>query len=137
MMRALAEQEPGKIVFDESAAEAALRQLLRSPEFGRVWVLCRRGSVVGYLALTLGFSFEYRGRDAFIDELYIQPEHRRQGLGRLATDFAERAAKELGVQAVHLEVDHGNGLALEFYRRIGYAEHGRYLMTKWLTREPR
>jgi ribosomal protein S18 acetylase RimI-like enzyme len=135
MMRALAEQEPGKIQFDAAAAQVALRTLFAQPELGRTWLVCDGGSAVGYLVLTLGFSFEFRGRDAFIDELYIAPGYRRRGLGRMAMEFAEKRAKELGVNAVHLEVDHGNDPAMELYRRIGYADHDRYLMTKWLIKK--
>jgi ribosomal protein S18 acetylase RimI-like enzyme len=36
------------------------------------------------------------------------------------------------VNAIHLEVDRGNHPALELYRRIGYQDHDRFLMTKWL-----
>jgi ribosomal protein S18 acetylase RimI-like enzyme len=50
-------------------------------------------------------------------------------------EVAEKYAMELGVNAVHLEVDHGNDPAIELYRRIGYADHGRYLMTKWLAKK--
>jgi len=134
-MRRLAEHEPGKIEFDEAAAHAALRMLLQELQLGRIWVLWKRDTAVGYIVLTLGFSFEFRGRDAFIDELYIEPAYRRRGLGRMAMEFAERRARELGVNAVHLEVDHGNDPALELYRRIGYVDHKRFLMTKWLTKK--
>jgi ribosomal protein S18 acetylase RimI-like enzyme len=82
--------------------------------------------------LTLGYSFEFRGRDAFVDELYIEPEFRRRGLGRRAMEFLEERARALGVNAVHLEVDRGNDAAAELYRRAGYADQGRFLMTKWL-----
>jgi ribosomal protein S18 acetylase RimI-like enzyme len=132
MMRTLAEQEPGTIEFDEPSALAALKLLLAEPRFGRAWVLWDGRTPVGYVVLTISFSFEYRGRDAFIDELYIEPAYRRRGLGRMAMEFAEQRAKELGVNAVHLEVDHGNDPAMELYRKIGYADHDRHLMTKWL-----
>ena len=46
--------------------------------------------------------------------------------------FAEGAARERGVNAMHLEVSPDNQAALELYRRAGYADHGRSLMTKWL-----
>jgi len=135
MMRALAEQEPGAIEFDEAAAGAALRMFLTEPRLGRMWVLRQQDTAVGYVVLTLGFSFEFRGQDAFIDELYIEPPYRRRGLGRLAMEFAEQRAKELGANAVHLEVDEGNDPAMELYRRIGYVDHDRHLMTKWLTKK--
>jgi len=132
MMRALAEQEPGATHFDESAVRSAFLQFLSLPAFGRIWVLYHGPALVGYVVLTLGFSFEFRGHDAFIDELFIVPAHRRRGFGRQAMAFVEQEAREMGVHAIHLEVDRGNDPALELYRRTGYRSHDRFLMTKWL-----
>jgi ribosomal protein S18 acetylase RimI-like enzyme len=87
---------------------------------------------VGYVVLAVGFSFEFRGHDAFIDELYIDAAYRRRGYGRRVLAFAEERAREMGVNAIHLEVDRGNDPALELYRRTGYQDHDRFLMTKWL-----
>lgn len=134
MMRHLAEHPPGTIQFDESAARAALRQFLSLPTFGGVWLLCEEDTTVGYIVLTLGFSFEFHGHDAFIDELYIDAACRRRGFGRQAVAFVEKKAREMGVNAIHLEVDRGNDSAMELYRRTGYQDHDRFLMTKWLNR---
>jgi ribosomal protein S18 acetylase RimI-like enzyme len=135
MMRLLAEQEPGKIQFDEAAGRASLRKFLSLPAFGGVWMLCEGNKGVGYIVLTVGFSFEFHGHDAFIDELYVDVAHRRRGYGRKAVTFMEEKAREMGVNAIHLEVDRGNDSAFELYRRAGYADHDRFLMTKWLKRE--
>lgn len=135
MMRVLAEQEPGKIKFDELAARASFRQLLSLPPFGRVWLLCETNKVAGYVVLTIGFSFEFHGHDAFIDELYVDAAYRRRGWGRQAVVFVEQKARDMGVNAVHLEVDQGNERALELYRRAGYEDHARFLMTKWLNKK--
>ncbi len=132
MMRNLAEHEPGAIKFDELAARAAFRQFLSLPAFGGAWLLCDGDKPVGYIILTLGFSFEFHGQDAFIDELYVDAAYRRRGIGRQAVAFVEKKSRELGVNAIHLEVDRGNGPALELYRRTGYEDHERFLMTKWL-----
>jgi ribosomal protein S18 acetylase RimI-like enzyme len=132
MMRNLAEQEPGAYYFDETVARDALRKFLGSPEMGRAWVFFEAETPAGYIVLTFGYSFEYHGRDSFIDELYIEPQYRRQGIGRRAMQFVEERARELGVNAIHLEVDHGNDPAAELYRRAGYDDHSRFLMTKWL-----
>jgi len=132
MMRALAKQDPEVIPFDESAARTAFHQFLSLPEFGRTWLFHDGPALVGYIILTIGFSFEFRGHDAFIDELYIVPAHRRRGFGRQAMALVEQKAREMGVNAIHLEVDPGNDSALELYRRTGYRNHDRFLMTKWL-----
>jgi len=135
MMRLLAEQEPGKIRFDEAAARATLLKFWSLPAFGAIWVVCEGSKPIGYVILTIGFSFEFHGHDAFIDELYIDAGYRRRGYGRQAVAFLEKRARERGVHAVHLEVDRGNDPAFELYRRAGYEDHDRFLMTKWLDRE--
>jgi ribosomal protein S18 acetylase RimI-like enzyme len=132
MMRNLAEQEPGAYYFDEPVVREVLRKFLDSPELGQAWVFFESETPVGYIVLTFGYSFEYHGRDSFIDELYIEPQYRRQGIGRRAMQFVEERARELGVNAIHLEVYKGNDPAAELYRRAGYDDHSRFLMTKWL-----
>jgi ribosomal protein S18 acetylase RimI-like enzyme len=132
MMRKLAEQEPGAYYFDEPVVRKALHDFLANPEFGKAWIFSERVASVGYVVLTLGYSFEYHGREAFVDELYVEPQFRKQGIGRRAMQFVEDRAREMGVHVIHLEVDHGNDPALELYQRAGYQDHHRYLMTKWL-----
>jgi ribosomal protein S18 acetylase RimI-like enzyme len=137
MMRSLAEQEPGAYFFDEPVVREALRKFLANPDLGRAWIFVDGETPVGYIVLTFGYSFEYRGRDSFIDELYIEPQYRRKGIGRRAMQFVEERAGELGVNAVHLEVDQGNDAAAELYRRAGYDDSARFLMTKWLKSDTR
>jgi diamine N-acetyltransferase len=131
MMRKLALQEPA-LPFDDQTVAAAWAQFFSSAEFGRAWLFYAGDALAGYVILTLGYSFEYRGREAFVDELYVEERFRGRGFGRRAMEFLEQRAAELGVNAVHLEVDRGNEPALALYRRTGYMDHERYLMTKWL-----
>lgn len=135
MMRRLAEQPPS-LPFDADALRAPLENFLSHPELGRAWLVQHQETTVGYAILTLGFSFEFRGVDAFIDELYIEPQWRRMGFGRQAMQHIELQACALGVNALHLEADRGNDAAIELYRRAGYADYGRHLMTKWLIKRP-
>jgi ribosomal protein S18 acetylase RimI-like enzyme len=131
MMRSLAEQPPS-LPFDEGQVRAALQEFFAHAEFGQAWLICAGEKIAGYVILTLGYSFEYRGRDAFIDELYVEPEFRRMGLARRAMEFVEQQARQMGVNALHLEVDPQNEPALALYRGAAYQNHDRHLMTKWL-----
>ena len=139
MMRALEEADPGTTPFDEAQRRAIFDRFVsnRDSTYGKAWLICCGALYVGYVVLTVSFSFEYRGYDAFIDELYIAKEYRRQGIGKRAMEFVELAAVELGVNAIHLEVTDGNDPAIGLYRRVGYSGNGRFLMTKWLSNGPR
>jgi ribosomal protein S18 acetylase RimI-like enzyme len=115
---------------DAAKARRVLRELLAKPEAGRIWLIARRGEPVGYVALCFGFSLEWGGRDAFLDELYVEPPARRRGLGRAAVSFALAQAARLGVRAVHLEVERANASARALYRSLGFAGNDRRMLTR-------
>lgn len=118
--------------FVDAEARQAVRQLLGDPALGGLWVAQHDGRVAGYLAVTLGFSLEYRGRDAFIDELYVAPFARGAGLGREAIRLAEAYCRERGVRALHLEVEPHREAARALYRDSGFQALPRTRMTRWL-----
>ena len=123
----------GGYPFDREVAENAMRQLATDNALGRLFVIESEGKVVGYLAVTYGFTLEFGGRDAFVDELYIVPSARGQGLGTQALELAEEACREDGINALHLEVEFTNEAAKRLYAKSGFVEHTRFLMTKRLT----
>jgi len=128
--------EDGEIPLDPAAAERALRQLLALPEAGAVWLAEVGGEAVSYFALTWGFSLEYHGRDAYIDELYVAPAHRGRGIGREALAVADAACRSRGIRALHLEVERANARAEALYRQAGFLDQDRRLMTRRLAPAP-
>jgi len=125
--------------FDEHKARAALITLLRDPNLGRVWLILDRIEhadpfPVGYIVLCFGYSLEWLGRDAFVDEFFLRPDYRGRGWGRMAMAFLEDAARSFNVTAVHLEVMQQNTGALELYRKLGFKEHASTFLSKWMRR---
>ncbi len=118
--------------FDETAARRALQQVIANPFFGRVFLLEFDGEKVGYTVLTFGFSLEFHGRDAFVDELYIVASRRGRGIGKQALEFLAQVCRDEGIAALHLEVERANTIAQELYRRQGFQDHDRYLLTRWI-----
>jgi len=118
--------------FYEEPARAALLGLVRDTANGKVWVIEANGKTAGYVGVTFGYSLEFLGRDAFVDELFVKPEHRGAGLARLALEHAEEGCRQLGIGALHLEVGRGNDAAQRLYRKAGFADRSNYLMTKRL-----
>jgi GNAT superfamily N-acetyltransferase len=116
--------------FNEQIARSALEKFIGNDVLGRLWVIHYEGEAVGYLILTLGFSFEFGGYDAFIDEVYIRESHRGRGIGKIALQAAEEECRALGVCALHLEVERENTNAHALYRKVGFVDHDRYLMTR-------
>ena len=132
-MRALYAHD--RIAFDEQTALEALAQLVGDESLGRVWLIEVDGAATGYVVLTYGFSLEYHGRDALIDELFVKEEWRGRGLGLRALEFVAQVCRARGIAAVHLAVEHTNARAQTVYQRFGFEAHERYFMTKWLHRE--
>jgi diamine N-acetyltransferase len=64
--------------FDECIVRITLAKILKNDSLGRVWLIQHGGEAIGYIVLTFGYSLEYQGRDAFIDEFYIQASHRQE-----------------------------------------------------------
>jgi GNAT superfamily N-acetyltransferase len=120
--------------FDPVRVRGVVLAFLREPSFGRAWLICDDTTPVGYIVLTLGYSLEYLGRDAFIDEFYLLESHRGKGWGKRALAFVEDQARGLEVRSIHLEVVRQNAGAKEVYRKSGYADHDHYLMSKWIER---
>ncbi len=118
--------------FDEHVILPALNKILADASLGRVYLMLADEMVAGYIVLTFGFSLEYHGRDAFVDELYIKENYRGQGIGKRCLQFIAGVCGEIGVKALHLEVDRANMRAQAVYRGAGFVEHDRYLMTKWV-----
>ena len=125
--------------FDADATGGALCELLaqqgpNSP--GRVFLLvegCPRSEPRGYLVLTMGFSLEFHGRYAVLDEIYLTPACRGMGNGRRAIEFAAGIAKnELNARTLRLEVTNHNQRARALYERSGFRDDDRGTMTRWL-----
>jgi ribosomal protein S18 acetylase RimI-like enzyme len=113
-------------------ARKAWAKLLGDASLGQVHVAESAPEVVGYVVITFGYSLEYLGRDAFVDELFVAEPFRGRGLGRRALEVAEAACREAGARAVHLEVEPDKDQTIELYRRRGFVDKRRRLMTRIL-----
>ena len=69
----------------------------------------------GFIILTVRFSMEFGGLDAFIDDLFIRPAYRRQGFGRAALKALFKECRKRKVRAEHVEVSRDNVPAKALY----------------------
>ena len=117
-------------LLDEQAARTALEKIVADSSLGRVWLISHENEAIGYIVVTFGYSLEYHGRDAFIDELFVTASHRNRGVGTKAIEFVLEMCPELGIHALHLEVERTNAAGQTLYRKFGFEDHDRYLMTR-------
>jgi ribosomal protein S18 acetylase RimI-like enzyme len=64
---------------------------------------------------------------AYLYELFIDEEFRRQGLGKLALELLESEARAEGLPGIDLNVWGGNDAARALYRTAGFREHAVFM----------
>ncbi|MBE2180794.1 MAG: GNAT family N-acetyltransferase [Chthoniobacterales bacterium] len=110
------------------ARVAALGPLLADDSLGAIFLSGDRDRATGYIAVCLGYSIEFGGRDAFVDELFVEAGCRGRGLGRALLEHAAGFLKGKGIAAVTLEVAHANPRGADFYEKIGFVKREQYFL---------
>lgn len=121
-----------KLVLDEARYRQLALELIGKDELGRLLVIEFEGELIGYAVIGFGFSLEFGGRDALLDEFYVRENFRGRGIGSQVLGVVEELCRVKGIRAVHLEADYVNARVHEFYKRLGFRDHERHLMTKWI-----
>jgi GNAT superfamily N-acetyltransferase len=111
-----------------SARASAVQRLLQDPALGGIWRILIDSRLAGYIALCRGFSIEFNGYDAFIDEFFLLPEFRGRGIGKTVLARITDEARKLDINALHLEVARDNLAAARLYAAAGFAARDKYLL---------
>ena len=101
--------------------EAALDDLFSEGTGQSCFLLCRGEKACGYALLSKKYSHEAGGLELWLEELYLRPEARNQGLGSEFFDFLRRYGASLGARRLRLEVEEENTGAVRLYARMGFA----------------
>ncbi len=132
LMRAFYAEEG--LAYEDARARNALAALLADASLGRIWLVREGDALAGYVVVTLGYSLEFAGRFALLDEIYLLEPYRGRGWGRATLEHVANASHAAGLKAVRLEVEDHNARAYDLYGRAGYVRHERGLMTLFLDR---
>ncbi|RYM34260.1 GNAT family N-acetyltransferase [Brumimicrobium glaciale] len=73
-----------------------------------------RGMALYYISYST-----WRGRCLYLEDLYIQPDFRRGGIGQKLFQTLVDEAKEMGVKRMDWQVLDWNDSAIQFYKKIG------------------
>ena len=104
----------------KSVPEDFVRALREAVEAGNVEVLAAReeGRAVG--VAVVAYRLAVAGLFASIEDLYVRPDARRQGVGRALLEAVEGRCASRGVSYVEAQVEDAGAAA--FYAALGYAE---------------
>ena len=109
-----------------------VESLARMPERGRIVVFDGADdSCIGYAICIPYWSNEFGGSVVEVDELFVRPAYRSQGIGRAFFAWIE-SSRLFDAIAIELEVTPGNARAQEFYRAMGFAARKNVLQVKRL-----
>ncbi|MGB3244995.1 MAG: GNAT family N-acetyltransferase [Sulfitobacter sp.] len=111
----------------DEARRAGVSPLLEGIPHGAAYLIGPPRAPIGYIVICFGWSVEFGGLDAIIDELYIRPGVRGRGIATEALTALPRALAGAGLRAIHLEVDRDNINAIKLYRRAGFATREKYM----------
>ena len=89
-----------------------------SPKF-RVVIAEWEGRPAGY-ALFFEFYSSFQGRAGLLlDDIFVRPEYREHGVGKLLLAHVARIAWKEGYFCIRWEVLNWNTAAIDFYRKLG------------------
>lgn len=104
-----------------SPGAAVLAERLRGLLAGEVTVAILAGEpAVGVALVTLRPNVWYDGLVALLDELYVRPDQRGQGIGSAIIAELCALARQRGVDLIEINVDEGDVDAQRFYVRHGF-----------------
>jgi len=120
--------------YSKERSRATLHEFINSNS-GSLFVIELSGKPIGYFCLSYGYSLELHGKDCFLDEIYLLPYYRQQGIGTEVLQFIEIFVKKGNFKSVHLIVFEKNIAAQQFYIKNGFRTRKAIFMTKSLSRE--
>jgi ribosomal protein S18 acetylase RimI-like enzyme len=100
-----------------AALTATLRRLIES---GEVTVLLGGAGADGIAVMRLRPALWTGGQEAYLQELYVAPERRRQGIGRALLEATMAAAREAGAAGIDLNTGATDTEARALYESAGF-----------------
>lgn len=101
--------------------ENCFNDCIKGSEHLRIYIIEVDSSPAGFSNISVTYSTEAGGICIQIEDLYVRPEFRGQGIGR---SFIEQICRDsfadLRVKRVRLEVESGNSGAIRLYERLGF-----------------
>ena len=111
--------------FDPLLRQNLIHAVLKNPVLGSLWLVDHDNQSVGYVVLTYGFAFEFKGKTALVDELFIEEAHRGSGRGRRVLLSIQQLADQLGVSTILLQTEKYNTRAKQLYESLGFVDQDR------------
>ena len=99
-------------------ATITVAQMEEDADFLKALIVKQDKIAIGYATYYIGYSC-WSGRHLYLDDLYLEEEHRNQGLGHQIMDRLEFIAQEEKCKSMRWLVSKWNQNAIAFYKKRG------------------
>ena len=123
---ALALESEG-VRLDPATIRAGVKAVLADPAKGRYFVAERSGKIAGALMITYEWSDWRNAMFLWLQSVYVDPGHRKEGVFRALYHHVEAIAFSPGHCGLRLYMDRENSAAWKTYERLGMS-HGSYIL---------
>ncbi len=108
----------------DDALEALARALIVAPDREGIQLIARggEGQPLGFATVYWTWQTLNAGRAGVMNDLFVEPGSRRQGVGRALIEECARRAREHGAPELVWETAPGNQTAQRLYRSLGARE---------------
>lgn len=103
----------------EEHLASTFSELMRSDDYAICYIFELDGEIAGYSLLAKTYSQEAGGMVLWIEEIYVSPMFRGQGIGKAFFDFLIKS-KPSDVKRLRLEVERENEGAVRLYKSFGF-----------------
>ena len=103
---------------EESVLRKTLADAIEAGPYVEGFVFCQEEEPVGYGMIAKSYSTEMGGHCVWIEDIYIQPEFRGQGIGKAFFGWLEQNHPEAA--RFRLEIEPDNHKAEALYRKMGF-----------------
>lgn len=102
----------------EEIFEADVENCVNDSPYLEGFVFEENGEILGYGMIAKSFSTEFGKTCIWVEDLYIKPEYRGQGIGRKFFEYLEQNYTDC---IFRLEVEEENERAIHVYEKNGFA----------------
>lgn len=106
---------------DYENQKAGLEQIISNPSIGEILVMKIDGKVVGMVSLLYSISTALGDKVAILEDMVIDKDFRRKGLGKELLQEAIDFAQKRGCLRLTLLTDYDNETAIRFYQSAGFS----------------
>lgn len=89
-----------------------------------VFVAEDAGKLVGFASFSVRDVIRYPKPIAELDELFVSPDYRNNGIGKLLLEAVEKKSREPGCYRIFIESHYDHKSAHKFYESLDYTNYG-------------